>query len=267
MLVECIDSVQRWLHYGAILISDCIIGFDAFTFSVVVMIRVHHCAMHPCASGKSGCAVCRCGFPRKEGSWYLRIPRNDQLCCSYEDHILLAKVGSIDWRLCLNLWAVLQYISKYATKAQQGSRRMPEVLSGAVDDVCRFVSREQDILRRCIRSLFVRSLGERDYHVYEAVHVGLGFPYVFPLLLAVSLNTSGGARFEVTSDTLRFRLGGYDGILVKHDAAGLWFLRITRNDELCFSYAGAFLLANLGNNDLLPCLNLCAVVQYMCHYV
>ena len=78
---------------------------------------------------------------------------------------------------------------------------------------------------------------------------------------------SGGARFEVTSDTLRFRLGGYDGILVKHDAAGLWFLRITRNDELCFSYAGAFLLANLGNNDLLPCLNLCAVVQYMCHYV
>ena len=170
--------------------------------------------VHPCARGKPGCPVCRYGFPIKElrprlggcdctlvkgdreGQWHLRTPRNDELCCSYEDHVLLANLGNIDWRPCLNLWAVVQYISKYATKAPKGSRRIAEVLSDAVDDVCRFVPKEQDFLRRSIQRFFARTLGERDYHVYEAVHVGLGLPLVVPLLPVVTLNTSGARALK-----------------------------------------------------------------------
>ena len=170
--------------------------------------------VHACARGKPGCAKCRYGFPIKElrprlggrdcslvkgdleGQWLLRTPRNDELCCSYEDHVLLANLGNIDWRPCLNLWAVMQYISKYATKAPKGSRRMFEVLSDAVDDVCRFVPQEQDILRRSIQRFFARTLGERDYHVYEAVHVGLGLPLVVPLLPVVTLNSSGARAMK-----------------------------------------------------------------------
>ena len=170
--------------------------------------------VHACARGKPGCAKCRYGFPIKElrprlggcdcllvkgdreGQWHLRTPRNDELCCSYEDHVLLANLGNIDWRPCLNLWAVVQYISKYATKAPKGSRRIAEVLSDAVDDVCRFVPKEQDFLRRSIQRFFARTLGERDYHVYEAVHVGLGLPLVVPLLPVVTLNTSGARALK-----------------------------------------------------------------------
>ena len=71
--------------------------------------------VHPCAQGKHGCPVCRYGFPHerfcrggerkmrldkgdREGSWFARFPRNDQYCCSYEPHFLLANLGNVDWR-------------------------------------------------------------------------------------------------------------------------------------------------------------------------
>ena len=88
--------------------------------------------VHACARGKEGCAYCRYGFPRdrvpradgmimskgdREGQWHANFPRNDRLCCSYEPHVLLANMGNIDWRPVLNLWAVVQYVTKYATKA------------------------------------------------------------------------------------------------------------------------------------------------------
>ena len=85
---------------------------------------------HPCARGKPQCAFCRYGFPHelramdeglalskgdREGLWSAKFPRNDGLVCSYEPHVMLGNMGNIDWRPCLNLWAVVEYISKYAT--------------------------------------------------------------------------------------------------------------------------------------------------------
>ena len=91
-------------------------------------------AKDPCARGTDKCLVCRYGFPHdiqcrcgarpvrldkgdREGEWYLRFGRNDRLTCSYEEHTLLANLGNVDRRPCLNLWAVVQYVTKYATKA------------------------------------------------------------------------------------------------------------------------------------------------------
>ena len=111
---------------------------------------------HACARGTDTCPVCRYGFPHecfprqgsrrmrllkgdREGQWRGYFPRNDELCCSYEEHILLANLGNVDWRPCLNLWAVVQYVTKYAMKAPKGTRRVHEVLKDAVDEVCRYV--------------------------------------------------------------------------------------------------------------------------------
>ena len=128
-----------------------------------------------------------------EGQWHAKFPRNHRLCCSYEAHILLANMGNIDWRPVLNLWAVVQYVTKYATKAPKGSRRLQEVLKDAVDEVCQYVpeGEGQDFLRRAIQKFFARSLGERDYHAYEAVQPGMQLPLVIPMMPIVSLNTSG----------------------------------------------------------------------------
>ena len=111
----------------------------------------------------------------REGQWHAHFPRNDRLCCSYEPHILLANMGNIDWRPVLNLWAVVQYVTKYATKAPKGSRKLHEVLKDAVDEVCTYVPEGEgaDFLRRSIQKFFARSFGERDFHAYEAVQLGL----------------------------------------------------------------------------------------------
>lgn len=176
--------------------------------------------VHACARGKEGCPVCRYGFPRDrfprgekrrmamergslEGQWHARFPRNDRLCCSYEAHILLANMGNIDWRPVLNLWAVVQYVTKYATKAPKGSRRLQEVLKDAVDEVCQYVpeGEGQDFLRRAIQKFFARSLGERDYHAYEAVQLGMQLPLVIPMMPIISLNTSGARPLKAWKDT------------------------------------------------------------------
>ncbi len=72
-----------------------------------------------------------------DGSWRAKFPRNDPLCCSYEPHLLLGNLGNIDWRPCLKLWAVVEYVTKYATKAPEGSKRLGEVLKDAVQEVCK----------------------------------------------------------------------------------------------------------------------------------
>ena len=166
--------------------------------------------VHACARGKEGCAFCRYGFPRerlarggqrpmvmergdREGQWQARFPRNDRLCCSYEAHGLLANLGNMDWRPVLNLWAVVQYVTKYATKAPKGSRKVNEVLKDAVDEVCTYVPEGEgaDFLRRAIQKFFARCLGERDYHLYEAMQLGMQLPLVIPLMPVISLNTAG----------------------------------------------------------------------------
>ena len=117
----------------------------------------------------------------KPGSWFARFPRNDKLCCNYEQHLLLDNLGNVDWRPCMNLWAVCEYITKYATKAPKGTKRMGDVLAAAVDEVCKFELESEgvDMLRKTLQKVFSKTVGDRDYGIFEAVHLGLRLPLIF----------------------------------------------------------------------------------------
>ena len=108
---------------------------------------------HPCARGKPECPFCRYGFPKerrsvweslglqpgdREGQWNAVFPRNDSLVNTFEPHLLLANMGNVDWRPCLNLWAVTENIMKYASKAPEGS------MSGGGGPRCAQASRTRD---------------------------------------------------------------------------------------------------------------------------
>ena len=84
-------------------------------------------------------------------------------------------------------------MAKYATKAPKCTKRLAEVLRTAVDEVCRYEPENEgvDLLRKSLQKVFAKSVGDRDYGVFEAVHVGLRLPLVFSLAECVSLNTSG----------------------------------------------------------------------------
>ena len=129
----------------------------------------------------------------REGQWSAKFPRNDRLVCSFEPHILLANLGNIDWRPMMNLWAVVEYVSKYAMKAPGRSKTMKEILREAVDEVCKYTKEGEglDLMRKSLQTFYSKNLGGRDYSSFEAVHVGLGLPLVYSLLPVVRLNTTG----------------------------------------------------------------------------
>lgn len=162
----------------------------------------------PCLRGKPSCPYCRYGFPHpchrrcdgvklktgdREGQWQAVFPRNDELVCSYEPHALLANLGNVDWRPMLNLWAVVEYVTKYATKAPGKSRSLKEVLRQTVDEVCKYTKEGSalDLMRKSLQKVYTKTLGGRDYGIFEAVHLGLGLPLVYPLMPVENLNTDG----------------------------------------------------------------------------
>ena len=59
--------------------------------------------------------------PHRPGLRNLFLDRNDSLLNLFEEHLFLANGGNIGWRALLNLWAVLEYLTKYANKAGKGS--------------------------------------------------------------------------------------------------------------------------------------------------
>ena len=172
-----------------------------------------------CARGKPGCYYCRYGFPHalrpredcllieqgtREGQWDARFPRNDKLVGSFEPHVLLANLGNVDWKPMMNLWAVVEYVSKYAMKVPGKTKTMREVLRSCIEEVCKYTKDSEggDLFRKCLQKFYSKSIGGRDYGVFEAVHAGLNLPFVYSLLPVETLNTTG-VRVYKSGDALK----------------------------------------------------------------
>ena len=176
-------------------------------------------ATDACARGKPGCYYCRYGFPHRlraredclliekstqEGQWDARFPRNDRLVGSFEPHVLLANLGNVDWKPMMNLWAVVEYVSKYAMKVPGKTKPMREVLRSCIEEVCKYSKDSEggDLFRKCLQKFYSKSIGGRDYGVFEAVHAGLNLPLVYSLLPVETLNTTG-VRVYKSGDALK----------------------------------------------------------------
>jgi len=75
---------------------------------------------------------------------------------------------------------------------------MGDVLKDAVAEVCKYTPKdqEQSIGWKSLQKFYSRMLGERDYSLFEAVHIGLGLPLMYSLMPVVSLNTLGGRAMK-----------------------------------------------------------------------
>ena len=107
----------------------------------------------------------------------LRLRRNDALLNNFDEHMLLANLGNIDWRALLNLWSVLDYLTKYATKPGQGSKNLHSLFENVLKNVCDYNEDGlSDLWRRTIMKFYSRIIGDREYPLTEVVHAGLGLP-------------------------------------------------------------------------------------------
>ena len=86
----------------------------------------------------------------------LFLKRNDCLINSFEEHLLLMNLGNIDWRPLLNLWTVLEYLTKYTAKAGKGSKHLGKLFEDVLDKVFQFEFEDgiHDMWRRTIMEFY-----------------------------------------------------------------------------------------------------------------
>ena len=108
------------------------------------------------------------------------LERNDGLLNNFEEHLILSNLGNIDWRPLLNLWSVLEYLTKYTAKAGKGSKQLGKLVEDVLGKVVDYEMEDgmHDLWRRTIMQLYNRILGDRDYSLFEVVHFGLRLPGV-----------------------------------------------------------------------------------------
>ena len=78
-------------------------------------------------------------------------------------------------------------------RLRKGSKHLGDTLHAAVDEVLKYSTEEPgvDLLQKTLQKVFARTLGGRDYSMFESVFLGLGLPQIFELLPTVTLNTFG----------------------------------------------------------------------------
>ena len=57
---------------------------------------------------------------------------------NFEEHLLLMNRGNIDWRPLINLWSVLEYLSKYTAKVGKATQHIGKLFGEVAATVCEF---------------------------------------------------------------------------------------------------------------------------------
>ena len=131
----------------------------------------------------TGQQICRFGYPKEfNNRTYIREDQNGQpeLVTARNDpninpHNRLQLQGwraNVDLKPVLSIHAALQYISKYASKAEPRSMAFSEIFSKILND-----SNPDDPSLTSIQKLLLNSIAERDISAQETCH----------LLLSISL--------------------------------------------------------------------------------
>ena len=99
--------------------------------------------------------------PHRPGLRNLFLDRNDTLLNPFEEHLILCNGGNIDCRALLNLWAVFEYLTKYAAKAGKGSASLGSMFRSAVELVEDFEQEDglHDLWRKAIMKFYSKALG------------------------------------------------------------------------------------------------------------
>ena len=157
----------------------------------------------PCArkirkQGESEYVICRYLFPRdlvinsdehfgvvradphRQHLLNLFLRRNDSPLNNCEEHLLVMNLGMFVWHPLINLWSVLEYLSKYTAKVGKATQHLGKLFGNVVETVCSFESEDgiHDLWRRTIMKFYSKLIGNRDYSLFEVAHFGLRLPGV-----------------------------------------------------------------------------------------
>lgn len=143
---------------------------------------------------QAGEQSCRFGYPKENtehtnvrddghGNPELVTARNDPLINPHNRLQLQGWRANVDLKPILSIHAALQYISKYASKAEPQSMAYSEILSHILNK-----SNPNDPFHTSVQKLLLRSVAERDFSAQETCHLLVGIPLYHSSRSFVSLN-------------------------------------------------------------------------------
>ena len=123
--------------------------------------------------------------------------RNDRLMNPYNVPMILGWRANIDLKPVLSKEAAINYIAKYASKAEKQAPAFSELLAGIVNEM----DGESTAQSAC-QKMLNKMLGERTYSAQETAHLLLGIPLVSAstTFQTIYIGADGGYRLLGTDD-------------------------------------------------------------------
>ncbi|KAF9536267.1 hypothetical protein CPC08DRAFT_590772, partial [Agrocybe pediades] len=99
--------------------------------------------------------------------------RNDRLVNPFNIPMILGWRANMDIKPVLSKYAAIDYIAKYASKAEKQAPAFPELLAGVTSSMDNDATAQQ-----ACQKILNKMLGERSYSAQETAHLLLGIPLV-----------------------------------------------------------------------------------------
>ena len=131
----------------------------------------------------------------EDGELHVCTSRNDPLINSFNPVQLSGWRGNVDMQYCISRNRVIQYLSKYAAKAEPRSQSLKEIYSSIVRGL-----QEGDKSLKAVQKLLINSVGERDYSAQETCHLLLQLPLYMASREFVILSLDGTRMVEGNLD-------------------------------------------------------------------
>ncbi len=165
--------------------------------------RHTHCSSYCLRSNRqTGQQACRFGFSKElvdqitihdnNGHLELTTARNDPLINPYDRIQLQGWRANVDLKPILITHAALQYISKYASKAEPRSLAFSEVLDKTLRN-----DKPNDPGIKAFQKLLIHTVGERDFSAQETCYLLLQLPLYHSSQNFVSLNLNKEANWQL----------------------------------------------------------------------
>jgi hypothetical protein len=163
---------------------------------------------------KTGKVYCRFHFPQtpphvnrphfyaervKSGiRWRLALPMNDQLLNSVNPYQVLSQRSNCDFSPIIDHHSALEYMCKYASKAEKGSTASANLLNASLTKTERG---DDERAVSVLTSVLAQQVGGRDWSAQEVAHVNMGLRTVWASheFDHVTLGTHGKVKAKVST--------------------------------------------------------------------
>ena len=123
--------------------------------------------------------------------WRLYTPMNDPLRNGVNQWQAIAHGSNVDFQPLIDHFSALDYITKYAAKAEKGSKSFDEVLSSVLS---RTNLEDSDSATRVYAAVLSQQIGGRNWSAQEVGHVNMGCATVISSHVCHQVSLSGKRR-------------------------------------------------------------------------